>query len=112
MVYVHEAPARRSDPQTAVAVAEQPSDFELPDSGWEHIQLLRFPIDQSSDRAPIGDEECAVIPFSQTLDADRLAGQRIEFWRTGLPSPQAVRHSHPEITLAVLLQAGNVGAKM
>ena len=100
---MHQAPVRRSDPQTAIAIAEQSTGTELPDGSWKWIGLdLSF--NEPPDSACAADQECAVIVFSQTLNAVRLAWQRIEFWGPGFPSPQPVLHSRPETALAVLIQ--------
>src|SRR6266571_5339723 len=98
---MHEALAQSSDPQTALATAEQSVSIELRQSAWKRIRL-GFTIDESSDSAPCADQECPVVVLSQTLDAIRLPGQRVEFWRARLPAPQPVYHSRPEIALAVL----------
>src|SRR5262245_66270792 len=50
------------------------------------------------------DQKPASTGFTYARNAVRLAGQRIEFWRTRFPSPQPTRHSGPEIALAVLIQ--------
>src|SRR5215813_3045155 len=60
------------------------------------------------DSAVPADQECAVSVFTQTLYAVRLVRQRIEFWRTGSPSPQPSIHSpRPQIALAVFEQTDN-----
>src|SRR5262249_28650482 len=108
---MHKAPAESSDPQTALAIAEHSTGLELSDTSWERMRHLCFPIDETSDSTAHSDQECAVIAFSQALDAVRLARQRMEFWRTRFPSPQPVLHSHPEIALGVVVQAECSAAK-
>src|SRR6266478_3885690 len=95
---MHKPPVRSSDPQTSIAIAEQPSGLELGHRAWERIRL-RPSVNESSDSALCADQERTVLAFTETLDTVRLAGQRIEFWRTRFPSPQPVRHTRPEITL-------------
>src|SRR5690242_3073756 len=65
LVHVHNALARGCDPQTAIAIAEQQSDFELPQSTWERIGL-GFPTSELSDSAVRPYQECAVIAFTET----------------------------------------------
>src|SRR5712691_7265776 len=87
---MHKPPVRSSDPQTAIAIAEQPSGLELGHRAWERIRL-RPSVNESSDSALCADQERTVLAFTETLDTVRLAGQRIEFWRTRFPSTHPPR---------------------
>jgi len=102
LMNMDQPPVRGSDLQTAIAITKQPSAFELRHSVGERIRL-DLSVDESSDSELCADQECAVITFTETLDAVGLAGQGIEFWRMRFPSPQPLRHPYPEITLAVLI---------
>src|ERR1039458_6780234 len=108
---VHQAPTLRSDPQTAIAIAEQPANLESPKRGRERIQFLRFPVHQLCDGAMQRDQDRAVIGSRQTSGDGGLDCQRIEFGWTGLPAPQAVRRLRPQITLGVLPEAVDSSAK-
>ena len=61
---MQEALGRRSDPQTPLAVAEQPFGIEL-SGGWKRIRLV-LPVDEQSDSAWPGDPERAVVAFDQS----------------------------------------------
>src|SRR5262245_17355699 len=63
------------------------------------------------DSAPPVDQECAFTVFTYTLNAARLAGQRIEFWRTRFPSPQPALHSRPDTVFTVLIQTEHAMTK-
>src|SRR5258707_5238293 len=96
-MHMQDALAQRSDPQTALAVPEQPIRNELPTS---RKGIGRgFPVDELSDSALHGDPECAVVAFDQGRNAAYRVWVRIEFWSIRLPAPQAIRRSHPEIAL-------------
>src|SRR5437016_5806679 len=82
LVYMHQAPAESSDPQTALAIAEQLSSIELFRIAWVPIGLS-IPVDQPFDPATRADQQRAVIGFRETLDTVHLARRRIVFRRTG-----------------------------
>src|SRR5262245_16796769 len=63
------------------------------------------------DSALAVDQERAFTVFTYTLNAVRLAGQWIEFWRTGFPSPQPALHSGPDTVFTVLIQTEHETAK-
>src|SRR5258705_10408266 len=102
-MYMHDAPVKGSDPHTTIAIAEKPSGPELLHSPWEWIRF-DFSVNESSYSTLRNEQKCAVVVFTQKLDAVRLSVQRIEFWWTRLPSPKPIRYSSPEIALAVLIQ--------
>src|ERR1035438_987258 len=108
---VQQALTMRSDPQTAIAIAEQPANVESSERGRERIQFLRFPVHQSCDGAMQRDQDLAVIGSRQTSGDGRVACHGIEFRRTGLPAPQAVRRLRPQISLGVLPEAEDSFAK-
>src|ERR1700722_17540511 len=80
---------------------------EIP--GGEYASV--FPVNEPVNSAVPSNQECAVSVFRKRLCAGRLPGQRIEFWGTGLPFPQPVRYSSPEIALAVFMQREHSLAK-
>src|ERR1035438_2145658 len=115
---VHQAPTLRSDPQTAIAIAEQPANRESPERGRERIQFLRFPVHQSCDGAMQRDQDLAVIGSTEQSGTGPILRMHrdqdlavIGSRRTGLPAPQAVRRLRPQITLDVLPEAGDSFAK-
>src|SRR5689334_18705256 len=100
---MYKAAVQGSNPETAVAIAEQPMGIKPANGVWERIRF-GFPIDESFDSAVPADQQRAVIVFGEALYAVRLSGQLIEFGKTRIPSPHPVLDSGPEIALAVLIQ--------
>src|SRR6266496_5897404 len=101
---MQEALAVRSDPQTAIAIPEQPIGLEQPSAAWKGIRL-GFSVNELSDSTLNGDQECAVVAFNQSFGgAHARVWQRIELRRTRLPSPQPRRRSHPEIASYIFIQ--------
>src|SRR5262249_39341595 len=66
------------------------------------------PVSESPNPADHADQEGAVIALSQSLNAVRLAWQRIQFWDTRSPMPDAGIPSGPDISRAVLIEAPHV----
>ena len=46
LVHMQEPPVGRSDPQTAIAIPEQPDGAELPPDAWKRIRL-GFPVNEA-----------------------------------------------------------------
>src|SRR5882672_3356515 len=84
--------------------------FEVRQCALKWISL-RLSLNKSMDSTFPPDQKCAIGIFTQSPYAVRFTAQRVEFWRARFPAPQAVRHTHPEITLAVLIQAEHSAAK-
>jgi hypothetical protein len=101
LVDMQEAPVRGSDPQTAIAIPEQPGGKDRPPGAADRM-CLDISVNELSDSAAHGDQEFAFVAFDQTLDVLRV-WDRIEFRRIRLPSPQPRRRSGPEIASAVLI---------
>src|SRR5215475_15221394 len=102
--------AHSSNPETVVAIPQQFRSLIFSSSPGERIGDCQFPIHEPPDSASPGDQESTILVFSQTLDTVRL-DQRIEFPRTGFPSPYAVLYPHPENAFAILIQAEHCPAK-
>src|SRR5262249_25601754 len=49
----------------------------------------------------------AVLAFSQTLDSVPRPLRGIELWSAGLPSPQPVSQSHPEIAIVIFKETAH-----
>src|SRR5271154_4424411 len=96
---MQETLAVRSDPQTAIAVPEQPDRRVLPHRAWKRIRV-GFSVNETCDSTARRDQECAVVAF----ELERRVRHRIEFRRIRLPSPQPSRTSRPKTTLAILVQ--------
>ena len=79
-MYMQKPPVRGSDPETAIAIPEQPFCREKPPGAWKRIRL-GFPVNELSDSAAHREQQCAFIVFDQR---ERWVWQRIEFRRTGL----------------------------
>ena len=104
LVHMQESPVVRSDPQTAIAIAEQPIGAELPPEARKRIRLeLSRPRTVSIPPSP-EIRSPPLSPFDQGADFGRRFWHRIEFRRPRLPSPQPVCRSRPEIAFAVLVQ--------
>src|ERR1043165_4030589 len=103
---MHNSPILRSDPETAVTIAER--SFGL---GLAHTRELRvrfyLSINESLDSAIPSEERCAIEVFTQSPDSIRHSRKRIKRSRTRLPTPQSAVSSNPEIALAVLKQVHN-----
>src|SRR5208283_1113770 len=99
LVHMQESTVRRPDPQTAIAVSEEPNRREPLRRAGKRIGL-GFPVNEMSDSTAHGDQECAVVAF----DLERRVRHRIEFWRIRLPSQQPNRPRRPEIAPAILVQ--------
>jgi hypothetical protein len=93
----------RSNPQTAITVMKYPHGLE-PSRRTREWVSFGFAVNKSVQSALPSDQKRAVSVFSESLYNTRFTRQRIEFWRTGSPSPQPVQHSRPQIALAVLIQ--------
>src|SRR5581483_314305 len=93
---------RRSDPQPAVAIAEESSRAELLDIP-KQCEWLGLSSDQPPEPAVPAGQECPVIIFTQRLYPVRLAGQWKELWRSRSPSPQPVYHPRPQTAPAVFI---------
>src|ERR1700683_864327 len=98
----------RSDPQTTIAIAQQLIRRELLPDAWKRIPL-GFPVNELSDSAAHGDQECAVAAFNQSVDFGLW--HRIALRRTGLPPPQPGRRARPEIATAILVQGDHSDAE-
>src|SRR5271163_858894 len=98
LVNMQESPVRGPNPQTAIAVPEQPDRRVLPHRAWEPIRV-GFSVNETTDSTSCRDQECAVDVF----DLKRRVRHRVEFWRTRLPSQQPNRPGRPKIAPAVLV---------
>ena len=74
---MHKAPVLCSDPQSALAIAEQPFGSERLHNTWERIRLGST-VNKSADCTADADQKGAVSVFPQTSDAVRLTRQRIK----------------------------------
>src|SRR5580704_6739223 len=100
-----DAPACRPHPQTAVAIADHFQVAEALPRSWEAMQRLRFPLGQAHDRTRCGDQDGVILAVGHTLHSSvQQAWHRIEFRRSGSPSPHPGFQPNPEISLAVLMQ--------
>src|ERR1700736_4427604 len=108
---MHDAPARRSHPQTTVAIAEHFQDAEPAPRSGELVYGFRSPTSQAHDRAGCGDQDSAILTIGHALHSSVWqAWHRIEFRRSGSPAPHPRLQSDPEIPLAVLMQPENAMA--
>jgi len=96
LVHMEKPPAAGSNPQTAVAIAQQELDGKRLAEPGEWIRLA-FPVNETLDSFTRADQERAVVGLIETLD--RL---RKEYRRTGFPAPQPAFRSGPEIAIPVL----------
>jgi hypothetical protein len=64
---MQESPVVRSDPETAVAIPEQPIGVELAPGAWKRIRL-NFAVNKLSDSAVHGDQQSAVVAVDQGAD--------------------------------------------
>src|SRR5262245_33808684 len=95
--------ARGSYPETAVPIPEQMTGRHAPLRVGQRIRRMCFPIDQAVDSAVHRYQETRIAILGQTADAIQLL-QRIEFGRTGSPSPQPACASHPETAIAIFIK--------
>jgi hypothetical protein len=79
LMYMYEAPVQSCDPQTAIAIAEQPFGAERRHGAWNLIRP-ESPINESPNGAAYDDQERAVIVLSKSLDTVWSAGHRMKFW--------------------------------
>jgi len=110
LMYMHNAPVRCPDPQTAVAIAKHFTGLEL----LRHAQGLVGlgpATDESLDSPADADEKRAVVVFTKCPDAVYASRHWIEMWGTGIPPPQPIQHSRPEIAFAVLIQSDHSDPK-
>jgi hypothetical protein len=56
-----------SDPQTAVAIPEQPKRIELQPGTWKRIRR-GLPVNELYDSTTRGHQECAVVAFDYRVD--------------------------------------------
>ena len=101
LVHVKETAVSRSDPQTAIAVPEQPKRIELRSGTWKRIRH-DLAVNELYDSAASGDQKCAVVALHQSVDFGGRARQRNEFRSPRLPSPEPGPRSCPESALAIL----------
>src|SRR6516164_3601896 len=99
-----------SDPKTAIAIPEQ-TEGKKSTSHAGHGIRFNFFLTHPVDFAFPSEKDRAVNIFRQTEDAVKFAWQRIELWRTGLPSPQPILYSGPKITPAVFEQTDDSWSK-
>src|SRR5580692_5450306 len=108
---MHNPPARRTHPQTALTVAEHFQATEPTLRSGEWIYNLRFPISQPSDRARCCDQKSAILAVLHALPSSvQQSWHRIELRRSGSPSPHPRLQFDPEIPLSVLMQPENAAA--
>src|SRR5271157_2679035 len=98
---MQQPPVYRSDPQTAMAISEQPKGIELRPGTWKRIRR-GFPVNDLHDSTACGNQECAVVAFGQRVDFGGRARQRNEHRRAGRPSPETGPRSCPEIAFSIL----------
>src|SRR5580658_2783786 len=85
LVHMPESAVARPDPETAIAIPEQPIGPEPRSEAWERIRL-NFAVNKLSDAARHGDYECTIVALDQS--ANFGLRPRIELRRPRLPSPQ------------------------
>src|SRR5262245_48004053 len=107
---MNEAPIKSSDPQAAIAIAEQACARELPHRSWERIHL-GLPINETLESLSHADQQYSVNVFCKTPIARHHTRERKEFRRPRFPSPQSVRHLCPKIAFFVLIQTEYSPAK-
>src|ERR1700741_4322249 len=95
---VHEAMVRGSIHKGALGIGGQPFWPDRPFSREERIRIGSS-IDESSNSVAGTNQQRAAIIFDKTLHAVVFAWHRMEFWRIGFPSPDAVRDGRPESAL-------------
>jgi hypothetical protein len=100
---MHDPAVESSYPKTAVAIAQHPSASNLFHTSRQLIRL-RLSINKPMNRTAPADEQCAVLVFTEALDAVRLAGEWVKSWWTRFPLPQTIQHAHPQIAFTVLVQ--------
>src|ERR1700689_5317647 len=104
-MYMHNTSARRTHPQTAVAVAEHFKATETAPRSGEPIYCLRFSISQPQDRSRCCNQESAILAIRHALPSSvQQSWHRIELRRSGSPSPHPGLQFDPEVPLAVLMQ--------
>src|SRR5271168_2219546 len=96
---MQESAVRCPNPQTAIAVPEQPDRRVLPHRAWKRIRIC-FSVNETCDSTARRDQECAVVAFA----FERRARHRIEFRRIRLPSPHPSRPRRPKTARAILVQ--------
>src|SRR6185436_6833892 len=85
---------RRPDPQTTVAVTEEPAYMKLVVT----VKSIRFdfPVDELFDPGPHVEPKGAVIAFDQSGNLRSPEGRRIELGGIGGPAPKPRRRSRPD----------------
>src|SRR5262245_43160462 len=110
LVDVHQAHGGRRDPQPSVPIAEHVLGL-----GWRQAASgrkgLQSPLDEPPDSDPGADQQRSVLILVQAPDAVELAGDGIEGRRIGFPSPDPGQDPHPEVPLAILVQARDQAAQ-
>src|ERR1700733_6323400 len=108
---MHNTPARRTDPQTSVAVAEHFQATEPAPRSGEPIYCLRFPISQPHDAVRCRNQEGAILAVRYAVPSSvQQSRHRIELRRSGSPSPHPRLQFDPEVSLAVLMQPEDAAA--
>src|SRR5262245_53887736 len=100
---MHEPRCRRSNPQAAVAIADDPGGIDAPPEAGPRIRL-DVSVDESADSAPPADQQSAVVILTQAQHG-LPPGQAVEPRGTGLPTPQPVDDARPEAPPTVLVQS-------
>src|SRR5262249_49848197 len=104
LVYMQEAAVQGPDPQTAIAVLQQPFWFEPGPSAWKWIGNA-LPLNELPDSVLGNDQQFAVVVLIQRLRiADRGVRHRVMRRRARPPSPQPGLSRCPECAAAVLVQ--------
>src|SRR5262249_13115191 len=104
LVYMQEAAVQGPDPQTAIAVLQQPFWFEPAPSAWKCIGNA-LTLNELPDSVLGNDQQFAVVVLIQRLRiADRGVRHRVMRRRARPPSPQPGLSRCPECAAAVLVQ--------
>src|SRR5262249_28000360 len=89
VVDVDESPAKRGNPQGAVAIMRYTFCPDFPDR-HERKVWVHFSVEETVDTLVPSDQKGSIGVFAEGADSANIAGQRIELRSAGSPAPQSV----------------------